>query len=206
MVTQRTPHGQHGHSAYREWRTTRVSTRQSIAGHDVFRSPSSPLQRAQRTCELAGLGPVSQVEPAITEWACGDYEGRTPADILAERPDWNLFEQGCPAGESPEQISHRADLVIARLRSAEGNVALFSHSHFLRALAVRWIGLPVGEGRHLVLSTGSLSILSHESNDPQEPAISLWNAVSNEVLDLVSRQPSIADGQVSLPWCDNHEN
>jgi broad specificity phosphatase PhoE len=137
---------------------------------------SSPLQRARGTCEAAGLGSIMNIEPALTEWNYGQYESLTSADIRARRPDWNLFRDGCPGGESPEQVSTRADQVVARLRSADGNVAIFSHGHFLRALAARWVRLAVGEGQRLLLQTASLSILACEHNNPDEPVIALWNA------------------------------
>ena len=137
---------------------------------------TSPLQRARRTGELAGFGAVAQVEPDLQEWDYGDYEGRTTVDIRAQQPGWNLFEDGSPGGESVEQISQRADRVLSQLRSVDGTIALFSHGHFLRALAVRWIGLPVQEGRHFALDTASLSILGYEHRNDETQAISLWNA------------------------------
>ena len=138
---------------------------------------TSPLQRARRTCELAGFGAMARMEPDLQEWDYGDYEGRTSVDIRAQQPGWNLFEDGSPGGESVGQISQRADRILAVLRSMDGPTLLFSHGHFLRALAVRWIGLPVLEGRHFALATASLSILGFEHRDDETPAISLWNAV-----------------------------
>ncbi len=137
---------------------------------------TSPLQRARRTCELAGFGAVARVEPALQEWDYGNYEGRTSVDIRAQQPGWNLFDDGSLGGESVEQISQRADRVLAGLRPMDGTILLFSHGHFLRALAVRWIGRPVQEGRHFVLDTASLSILGYEHRNDETPAISLWNA------------------------------
>ena len=139
---------------------------------------TSPRQRARRTCELVGLDAVAEIEPDLPEWDYGDYEGQRSVDIRKERPDWNLFRDGCPGGESPAQISERADRVIARLRALEGNIAIFSHGHFGRVLAARWIGLPVGQAQHFLLSTASLSILGYEHNLASESAIILWNAVS----------------------------
>ncbi len=136
---------------------------------------TSPLQRARRTCELAGFGAVARVEPNLHEWDYGDYEGRTTADIHTQRPGWNVFQDGCPQGESVEQIFLRADRVLAGLRPMDGTVALFSHGQFLRALAVRWIRLPVQEGQHFALDTASLSILGYEHHDAEIPAISVWN-------------------------------
>ena len=137
---------------------------------------TSPRQRARRTCELAGLGPVAQIEPDLAEWDYGDFEGQRSVDIRQGRPDWNLFRDGCPHGEMPAQISDRADRLIVRLRALDGNVALFSHGHFGCVLAVRWIGLPVIEGQHFLLGTASLSILGCEPNHPEVPLIELWNS------------------------------
>lgn len=137
---------------------------------------TSPRQRARRTCELAGFASVAETEPDLAEWNYGDYEGQRSVDILKGRPDWNLFRDGCPCGESPAQVSDRADRFIARLRVLEGNVALFSHGHFGRALAARWIGSPVSQAQHLLLCTASISILGYEHNHADEPVIALWNA------------------------------
>jgi probable phosphoglycerate mutase len=139
---------------------------------------TSPRQRARRTCELAGLGSAAEIEPDLAEWDYGDYEGQRSANILQARPDWNLFRDGCPRGETPAQISDRADRLIARLRVLEGNVALFSHGHFGRVLAARWIGLPVSEAQRFLLDTASLSILGYEPNHVESPVIALWNAGS----------------------------
>lgn len=144
---------------------------------------ASPRQRARRTSELVGLAAAAENDPDLAEWDYGDYEGRRSADICKERPEWNLFRDGCPRGESPVQITERADRVIARLRAVEGNTAIFSHGHFGRVLAARWIGLPVRQAQHFLLSTASLSILGYEHNLTEEPAIVLWNSVSNELLD-----------------------
>jgi broad specificity phosphatase PhoE len=150
---------------------------------------TSPRQRARRTCELVGLEAVAEVEPDLAEWNYGAYEGQRSADIRKGRPDWNLFRDGCPRGESPVQVSERANRVIARLRALAGNIAIFSHGHFGRVLAARWIGLPVRQAQHFVLSTASLSILGYEHNLLEESAIVLWNAVSNEMVDIVPSRP-----------------
>jgi probable phosphoglycerate mutase len=139
---------------------------------------TSPRQRARRTCELAGLDSAAEIEPDLAEWDYGDYEGLRTAEILKSQPDWNLFRDGCPHGEMPGEISKRADRLITRLRMLEGNIALFSHGHFGRVLAARWIGLPVNEAQRFLLSTASLSILGYEHNNVAEPVISLWNAVA----------------------------
>ncbi|QDU95889.1 histidine phosphatase family protein [Lignipirellula cremea] len=137
---------------------------------------TSPLQRARRTCELAGLLHQAEIDPDLAEWDNGDYEGQTLAEIRAARPGWNLFRDGCPQGETPEQISARADRLVQRLSGLEGNVALFSHSHLGRVLAARWIGLPVERAQHFLLGTASLSILGYEHHRTDEPAITLWNS------------------------------
>ena len=140
---------------------------------------TSPLQRSVRTCELAGLGSVAKVEADLMEWNYGAYEGRTSADIHAERPDWQLFRDGCPGGESPEQIGARADRVIRRVRAIEGNTLLFSSGHFLRVFAARWLGLDPGAGRYFLLGTASLSAVGYE-HDRSEPAIRLWDEMPHE--------------------------
>ena len=140
---------------------------------------ASPLQRAVRTCELAGFGSMVQVEPDLIEWNYGAYEGRTSADIHRERPDWQLFRDGCPGGESPDQIGARADRVVRRVRSIEGNTLLFSSAHFLRVFAARWLGLDPAAGRYFVLGTASLSIVGYE-HDRSEPVIRVWDEMPRE--------------------------
>jgi probable phosphoglycerate mutase len=139
---------------------------------------TSPLQRAQQTCALAALGPTPKIEPNLAEWDNGDDEGRTSAEILKSRPDWNLFRDGSLNGEAPAQISDRADRFIAQVRALTGNVALFSHSHFGRVLAARWIGLSVEQAQHFLLSTASVSVLCYEHDRTDQPAIALWNSVA----------------------------
>ncbi len=156
---------------------------------------TSPRQRAQRTCQLAGLGPAAEMEPDLAEWDYGDYEGARSAEIRKGRADWNLFRDGCPRGETPARISERADRLIARLRALDGNIALFSHGHFGRVLAARWIGLPVGQAQHFLLSTASLSILGYEHNLAEASAIVLWNAVSNRISDSVP-QPGFESAEL----------
>lgn len=141
---------------------------------------TSPLQRARRTCELAGLGDAAEIEPNLAEWDYGDYEGQRPVDIRKARPDWNVFRDGCPRGESAAQVSERADRLIARLRALGGNIAIFSHGQFGRVLGARWIGLRVRQAQRLLLGTASLSILGFEHNLAEEPAIVLWNAASKD--------------------------
>lgn len=135
---------------------------------------TSPLQRARRTCELAGFGPRAEVDPELVEWNYGDYEGRRTVDIRQERPGWSLFRDGCPGGESVQDLGARADRVIARVRTANGGVLIVGHRHFLSVLGARWVGLPTVEGRVLLLTTASLSILGYD-HTPEEPVLRLWN-------------------------------
>jgi broad specificity phosphatase PhoE len=136
---------------------------------------TSPLQRAARTCELAGFKTVAEVEQDLVEWDYGDYEGRRTAEIRAERPGWELFRDGCPGGESPQQVSARADRVVKRVREVSGNVLIFTSGHFMRVLATRWLGLePTVNCKFFMLSTASLSALGYE-HDETRPVIRLWN-------------------------------
>jgi len=136
---------------------------------------TSPLQRARRTCELAGFGAVAEIDRDLVEWNYGDYEGRHSADVHRERPDWELFRDGAPGGESPAQAAARADRVVSRVRAVPGDVLLFSSGHFIRVLATRWIGLEVtANARRFMLSTASLSAVGYES-ELSRPVIRLWN-------------------------------
>ena len=136
---------------------------------------TSPLQRAARTCELAGLKSLAEIDKDLVEWDYGDYEGRRTAEILAERPGWELFRDGCPGGESPRQVSARADRVVKRVRDVSGNVLIFTSGHFMRVLATRWLGLePSANCKFFMLSTASLSAVGYE-HDVSRPVIRLWN-------------------------------
>jgi broad specificity phosphatase PhoE len=146
-----------------------------LAGIAFARVLTSPRQRARETCELAGLGGAAEIEPDLAEWDYGDYEGMRSADIWKERPGWDIFRDGCPGGETPAQISNRADRLVERLRALQGNVALFSHGHFGRVLSVRWIDLPVINARHFALGTASLSLLGSEPGHPDTPVMTRWN-------------------------------
>jgi len=145
-----------------------------LAGSVFAKVLASPLQRAVRTCELAGFGGAAEVDPDLVEWNYGDYEGIRTAEIHAMRPDWQLFRDGCPNGESPEQVGARADRVVSRVRAIKGNVLIFSSGHFLRVFAVRWLGLEPAAGKFLMLDVASLSALSYE-HDRSQPAIRFWN-------------------------------
>jgi len=135
---------------------------------------TSPLQRARRTCELAGFGKFAEVEPDLLEWNYGKYEGRRSDEIHAECPEWRLFRDGCPGGETPAQVGARADRIIKRVRTFKGDALLFSSGHFLRVLAARWLGLEPAAGKLFLLSTASLSALSYE-HTVSEPAVRLWD-------------------------------
>jgi broad specificity phosphatase PhoE len=157
-----------------------VSLRERLEGLAFAGVLTSPLQRAVRTCELAGFGAVAEVEPDLLEWNYGRYEGRTSAEIHAERPDWQLFRDGCPEGESPDQIGARADRVVRRVRAIDGNTLLFSSGHFLRVFTARWLGLEPGAGRYFLLGTASLSAVGYE-HDRSDPVIRLWDEMPHEV-------------------------
>lgn len=134
----------------------------------------SPLQRAVQTCALAGYGTRAEPDARLVEWHYGDYEGLTSAQILAQQPDWQLFRDGCPGGESPAQVAARADSLVETLRGAHGDVLLFSSGHLLRMLAVRWLGLAPDAGALLGIDTASLGMLGYEHR-LQQPVIRLWN-------------------------------
>jgi broad specificity phosphatase PhoE len=136
----------------------------------------SPRQRALRTCDLVGLGANAETAADLAEWDYGEYEGKRSADIHKTDPNWVIFRDGCPGGESPAQVAARADRLIGELRKLQGNVALFSHGHMSCVLAARWMGLAVIEAQHLSLSTASLSILGYAANHPDVPVMLLWNA------------------------------
>lgn len=145
-----------------------------LAGLRLAKVLTSPLQRARRTCELAGFASVAEVDCNLVEWDYGDYEGRRTTEIHADRPDWQLFRDGCPGGETPAQVAARADSVISCLHAINGDVLVFSSGHFLRTLAIRWLGFEAVAGRFLMLNTASLSVLGYE-NSLDQPAIRLWN-------------------------------
>lgn len=145
-----------------------------LRGIEFQRVLTSPLERARRTCELAGFDSAILLEPDLMEWDYGDYDGLTTVEIRRKNPDWSLFRDGCPGGESVEQIGARADRLITRLRASGGRQLLFGHSHIFRVLAARWLGLPPAGGRLLYLSTAALSVTGYE-HSLDEPVIHLWN-------------------------------
>jgi len=148
--------------------------RERLAGLNLKKVFTSPLQRATRTCELAGFGAVAEIDRNLLEWDYGQYEGLTTAQIHAQRPDWLLFRDGCPGGESPEQVAARADTMVDRARALGTHVLLFSSGHFLRVFAARWLALGAVAGKYLLLSTASLSVLGYENN-LFSPVIQHWN-------------------------------
>jgi broad specificity phosphatase PhoE len=149
-----------------------------LAGRSFAKVLTSPLVRAARTCELAGYGAVAEVDPDLLEWDYGVYEGRRSVDIHVERPDWDLFRDGCPGGESPAQVGARADRVVSRVRATGGDVLLFSSGHLLRVLAARWLRLPPAGARHFVLGTTGFGALGYE-HAVNQAAIHLWNDTSH---------------------------
>jgi probable phosphoglycerate mutase len=160
------PLTENGREVARRWRPIAATHRFALV-------LTSPLQRARETCVLAGLGEHAEIDRDLTEWDYGDYEGLTPAQIRARQPAWMIFNDGCPRGESPEQVGARVDRVIARARAVPGDVALFAHGHVLRVLAARWLGLPAPAGSHFLLETATLGVLSSYHG---VPAIKRWNA------------------------------
>jgi len=137
---------------------------------------TSPLQRAARACELAGFGSVAEVDRDLVEWNYGKYEGLRTAEIRAKHPDWQLFRDGCPGGDLPDQVAARADHVVSRVRAIKGDVLIFSSGHFLRVLAARWLGIESAAGRFFMLATASVSVLGYE-NSLSQPVIRLWNDI-----------------------------
>ena len=148
--------------------------KERLGGLEFDEVLTSPLRRAQRTCELAGFGQMAKIDADLLEWNYGDYEGEKTSDIRKQKPTWYLFLDGCPGGESPSEITARADRLLHRLGSGSGKVLLFSHGHFLRVLAARWLGMPCVNGRYFNLSTAALSILGFEHGD-QDKCIVRWN-------------------------------
>ena len=141
---------------------------------------TSPLLRAARTCALAGFNAVAETDHDLVEWNYGDFEGLTSREIRASRPGWSLFRDGCPNGEALADVGTRADRVMQRVRSVNGNVLLFSSGHFLRVLAARWLDLDAAAGRHFVLGTAALCALGYD-HDRSEPVIRLWNQLPQSI-------------------------
>jgi len=151
-----------------------VNLGQRLQGLTFAKVYCSPLQRAKKTCELAGFASQAEIDPDLTEWNYGRYEGLTSAQVHATAPDWDLFRDGAPGGESPQQVGARADRVVQRIRAQQGNVLIFSSGHLLRVLASRWLGIEPGGARYFLLSTASLSELTYE-HTLASAVIGLWN-------------------------------
>ena len=170
-----TPHG--------EVMARQVAT--TLKGVEFSQVLTSPRLRARRTCELAGLAgsgaSAVHTESDLAEWDYGDYEGLRTSEIRKLHPHWDVWQDGCPGGETPAAADARADDLIARLCRLTGKVALFSHGQFGRVLAARWIGLPVSKGQHFAIDPASISILNFETDHPQRRVISLWNASPREL-------------------------
>ncbi len=147
-----------------------------LQGHKFKKILVSPLQRAVMTCRIAGFMGSAEKDGDLVEWNYGQFEGLKREEIWKRSRDWNIFTDGAPGGETPSDIAVRAARVISKIKLIDGDVALFSHGHFLRALAALWMELPVAEGRHLLLSPSSLSILGYERDTP---VIRLWNDTSH---------------------------
>jgi broad specificity phosphatase PhoE len=146
--------------------------RDALAGRSFARVLSSPLGRALETCRLAGLGDRAELSDDLVEWDYGEYEGITTAEIREKRPDWNLWRDGCPGGETAADVGRRVDRVVAALDGLEGDAAVFAHGHLLRVLAARWLGLGPEAGALLALDTGTLSALGYER---ETRVITRWN-------------------------------
>jgi probable phosphoglycerate mutase len=138
---------------------------------------TSPLQRAAKTCALAGFGGIAAVDPDLVEWDYGNFEGKLTRHIVQERPGWEMFRDGCPGGEAPQDVAARADRFIDRVRRVEGDVLAFSSAHIIRMIAARWLGLPPAAGRLFFCRPASVGVLGFEHNNREEPIIGMWNYV-----------------------------
>ncbi len=139
---------------------------------------TSPLQRASKTCELAGFASIAEIDADLVEWDYGRFEGKLTKEIVSEWPGWELFRDGCPAGESPQDVARRADRFIARVRESDGDVVAFSSGHIIRMIAARWLGLPPAAGRFFFCRPASVGVLGFEHKRLDEPIIGLWNHIS----------------------------
>jgi probable phosphoglycerate mutase len=160
------PLTEHGRDVARRWKPV-------LSQRNFALVLTSPLRRARETCELTGLGQRAAVDNDLHEWNYGDYEGLTAEQILAQRPSWMIFRDGCPGGESPKEIQARIDRVIKKVRSVEGEVALFSHGHFLRSFGARWLGLGAEDGAFFLLDPATVSVMSSYRGTS---AVKCWNA------------------------------
>lgn len=145
---------------------------QHLRGLEVDRVLSSPLTRATTTAALAGFGERVELTDALLEVDYGDYEGLTTTEIRASRPGWDLFRDGCPGGETPEQMAKRVDALIEELRELGGNTLLFGHGHCFRSVTARFLDLPIRYATNLRLDAGTISIVTDGRDGP---ALVLWN-------------------------------
>jgi broad specificity phosphatase PhoE len=150
----------------------------ALRGFSFVRVFTSPLQRAAKTCELAGFGAVAEVDPDLIEWDYGPLEGTLTNDVLKDHPGWELFHDGCPGGESPRQVAARADRFIDRVKDIKGDVLAFSSGHIIRMIAARWCGLTPASGRVFFCRPASVGVLGFEHDSRDQPIIRLWNYVS----------------------------
>jgi probable phosphoglycerate mutase len=157
---------------------------------EFVRVLTSPLQRAHKTCELAGFGDVAEMDADLVEWDYGRYEGLLTADIVRERPGWELFRDGCPDGETPENVANRADSFLSRIRDCPGDVLAFSSGHTIRMIAARWLGLPPVAGRYFSCRPASVGVLAFEHNCVDEPVIGMWNYVVHATSEPLIDQPA----------------
>jgi probable phosphoglycerate mutase len=156
---------------------------------------TSPLQRARKTCELANFAAVAEVVPELTEWDYGQFEGKRTREIVQQRPSWDMFRDGCPGGESPEDVAARVDRFIARVRATSGDVLAFSSAHVIRVIVARWLGLPPVAGRFFLCRPASVGVLTFEHNNLDEPAIGLWNYVRQAEGEATARTGGTATEQ-----------
>jgi probable phosphoglycerate mutase len=151
-----------------------------LQGVSFVRVFTSPLQRASKTCALAGFGAVAEVDPDLTEWDYGRFEGKVTSAIAKEWPNWELFRDGSPDGETPEQVAARADRFLARVKDSGGDVVAFSSGHIIRMIAARWLGLPPAAGRFFFCDPASVGVLGFEHDSRAQPVLRLWNSVSEQ--------------------------
>jgi broad specificity phosphatase PhoE len=149
-----------------------------LRGLSFVRVFTSPLQRASKTCELAGFGSAAEVDPDLIEWDYGALEGTLTTGILKDRPGWELFRDGCPGGETPQDVAARADRFIARVGSISGDILAFSSGHIIRMIAARWNRLTPDTGRVFFCRPASVGVLGFEHDNRDQPIIRLWNYVS----------------------------
>jgi len=149
-----------------------------LRGFSFVRVFTSPLQRAAKTCELAGFGSAAEVDADLIEWDYGSFEGTRTSDVLRDHPGWELFRDGCPGGEMPRDVAARADRFITRVRGITGDVLAFSSGHILRMIAARWNGLIPAAGRVFFCRPAGVGVLGFEHESPDQPIIRLWNDVS----------------------------